>query len=52
MALELEAGNDFWKQYAVDEEKRQAGAGIQTIKLDGDEAKAFVDTAYSVAWAA
>ena len=24
MALELEAGNDFWKQYAVDEEKRQA----------------------------
>ena len=29
MALELEAGNDFWKQYAVDEEKRQAGAGIQ-----------------------
>jgi len=52
MALELEAGNDFWKQYAVDEEKRQAGAGIQAIKLDGDEAKAFVDTAYSVAWAA
>ncbi|CAN7758839.1 TRAP transporter substrate-binding protein DctP [Bradyrhizobium sp. LjRoot220] len=52
MALELEAGNDFWKQYAVDEEKRQAAAGIQTIKLDGDEAKAFVDTAYSVAWAA
>lgn len=52
MALELEAGNDFWKQYAVDEEKRQAAAGIQTIKLDGDEAKAFVDTAYGVAWAA
>lgn len=52
MALELEAGNGFWKQYAVDEEKRQADAGIQTIKLDGDKAKVFVDTAYSVAWAA
>src|SRR5438874_2868387 len=52
MALELEAGNNFWKQYAADEEKRQADAGIQTIKLDGDKAKFFVDTAYSVAWVA
>ena len=52
MALELEAGNSFWKQYAADEEKRQADAGIQTINLDGDKAKVFVDTAYSVAWAA
>lgn len=52
MALELEAGNSFWEQYAADEEKRQADAGIQTINLDGDKAKVFIDTAYSVAWAA
>ena len=39
MALELEAGNSIWKQYAADEEKRQADAGIATIKLDADKAR-------------
>ena len=31
--------------------KRQADAGIQTIKLDGENAKVFLDKAYEAGWA-
>ena len=32
------------------ERERQAQAGIQPIRLEGDEAKRFVDRAYQVGW--
>jgi len=47
----LEAQNDFWKQYADDETKRQAQAGLKTIKFDTATAKQYVDRAYDVGWA-
>ena len=49
-ALALEGQNDFWKTYAQDEIKRQAQAGIQVIRLEGAEAKRYIDTAYKVGW--
>lgn len=50
-AAALEAQNDFWKQYADDEIKRQAQAGIKTIRFDPATAKQYVDRAYEVGWA-
>jgi TRAP-type C4-dicarboxylate transport system substrate-binding protein len=50
-ALVLEGQNDFWKTFAHDEIKRQAQAGIQVIRLEGAEAKHYVDKAYEAAWA-
>lgn len=52
MAFELEQQNVRWTQYALEETKRQGGAGIQAILLDDAQTKAFVDKAYEVAWAA
>jgi hypothetical protein len=49
--LALEAMNGFWSQYAKDETARQEKAGIQTIRLDSADAKAFVDKAYDAGWA-
>ncbi len=50
-AAALEAQNDFWKQYADDETRRQAQAGIKTITFDAATAKEYVDRAYDVGWA-
>lgn len=50
-AAALEAQNDFWKQYADDETKRQAQAGLKTIRFDAATAKQYVDRAYDVGWA-
>ena len=50
-ALALEGQNDFWKTYAQEETARQAQAGIQVIRLEGAEAKHYVDRAYEAAWA-
>lgn len=50
-ALALEGQNDFWKTFAQDEIKRQAQAGIQVIRLEGADAKQYVDKAYEAAWA-
>ncbi|HEU0199867.1 MAG TPA: TRAP transporter substrate-binding protein DctP [Burkholderiaceae bacterium] len=50
-ALALESRNDFWKQYAQQETERQAKAGIQVIRLDGPQAKQYIDKAYEAAWA-
>jgi TRAP-type C4-dicarboxylate transport system substrate-binding protein len=48
----LEAENTFWAKYAADETQRQEKAGIQAIKFDAANAKAFRAKAYEVAWAA
>ena len=50
-ALALEGQNDFWKTYAQDEIKRQAQAGIQVIRFEGDQAKQYVERAYETGWA-
>ena len=50
-ALALEGQNDFWKAYAQDEIKRQAQAGIQVIRFEGDQAKQYVERAYETGWA-
>jgi TRAP-type C4-dicarboxylate transport system substrate-binding protein len=50
-ALAFEAQNDYWKTYAQDEIKRQAQAGIQTIRFEGAQARQYVDRAYEAAWA-
>src|SRR5512145_2662544 len=42
-ALAFEGQNDFWKAYAQDETRRQAKAGIKVIKLEGAQAKQYVD---------
>ena len=39
--LALEAQNTFWTQYAADEIARQDKAGIQTIKFDAADTKAY-----------
>jgi TRAP-type C4-dicarboxylate transport system substrate-binding protein len=52
MAGELEQQNDYWKQYAVEEAKRQSEAGIQTVKFDDEQTKVYLNKAYEVAWAA
>jgi TRAP-type transport system periplasmic protein len=45
--LALEAMNSHWRKLNAEETKKQADAGIQSIKFD----RAYVDKAYEVAWA-
>ncbi len=47
----LEAQNEYWKQYNDEETKKQAQAGIQTIKFDDATSKAYLARAYDVGWA-
>lgn len=49
--LASEAENDFWKRNSEEETKRQAAAGIQTIRFDTATSKHYLDTAYEVGWA-
>lgn len=49
--LASEAENDFWKRNNEAETKRQAAAGIQTIRFDAATSKQYVDKAYEVGWA-
>jgi TRAP-type transport system periplasmic protein len=50
--LAYEKQNDFWKSYNQNEAKRQAEAGIQTIKFDAAASKAYVEKAKEIGWAA
>ena len=50
--LALEAQNLRWKKFAEEEAERQAQAGIQVIRFDPAQAKAYRDKAYEVGWAA
>jgi TRAP-type C4-dicarboxylate transport system substrate-binding protein len=50
-ALNFEGRNDFWKAYAQEEVKRQAAAGIQTIRFDDATSKKYVQQAYETGWA-
>lgn len=50
-ALSLESRNGIWAAYAAEETKRQAAAGIQTIKFDGATSKAYVAKAREAGWA-
>jgi TRAP-type C4-dicarboxylate transport system substrate-binding protein len=51
-ALWIEGQNSaFWSAEVERETRRQAEAGIQTIKLNGADAKKFLDTAYETGWA-
>jgi TRAP-type C4-dicarboxylate transport system substrate-binding protein len=50
-ALALEGQNDFWKTYAQEETARQAQAGIQVIRFEGEQAKLYVERAYEAGWA-
>lgn len=50
-AIGLEGRNGIWNAYAAEETKRQAAAGIQTIKFDAATSKVYVDKAYEAAWA-
>ena len=47
----LENRNEYWKIYAQQETERQAKAGIQVIRLQGAQAKEYVDKAYEAGWA-
>jgi TRAP-type C4-dicarboxylate transport system substrate-binding protein len=47
----LENRNDYWKIYGQQETERQAKAGIQVIRLQGAQAKEYVDKAYESGWA-
>jgi TRAP-type C4-dicarboxylate transport system substrate-binding protein len=47
----LENRNDYWKIYGQQETERQAKAGIQAIRLQGAQAKEYVDKAYEAGWA-
>lgn len=49
--LASEALNDDWKRDNEEETKRQATAGIQTIKFDAATSKQYLDKAYEVGWA-
>jgi TRAP-type C4-dicarboxylate transport system substrate-binding protein len=49
--LAFEAENDFWKRDSEEETKRQAAAGIQTIRFDAATSKQYIDKAYEVGWA-
>ena len=42
-ALALERQNDFWKSYAESETRRQAQAGIETIRFEGAQARQYLD---------
>jgi TRAP-type C4-dicarboxylate transport system substrate-binding protein len=49
--LAFEAENEFWKRDSEDETRRQAAAGIQTIRFDAATSKQYLDKAYEVGWA-
>ena len=49
-ALAYEQQNNFWKSYNQNEAKRQADAGIQTIKLDGAAGASYYAKAYQAGW--
>lgn len=49
--LAFEAQNDFWKRDNEAETRRQAEAGIETIKFDPAVAKQYVEKANEVGWA-
>ena len=49
--LASEADNGFWLRNNEAETKRQAAAGIQTIKFDAATSKQYYDKAYEVGWA-
>jgi len=49
--LASEALNDDWKRDNDEETRRQAAAGIQTIKFDAATSKQYLDKAYEVGWA-
>jgi TRAP-type C4-dicarboxylate transport system substrate-binding protein len=49
--LAFEAENNFWIGDSEAEVKRQAAAGIQTIRFDAATSKQYVDKAYEVGWA-
>jgi len=49
--LTFEAQNSEWKRYADEETKRQAQAGIQTIRFDDADARAYRARAYEAGWA-
>ena len=51
-ALAYEKQNDFWKSYNEQEAKRQAQAGIQTIRFDAATSKQYVEKAKEIGWAA
>jgi TRAP-type C4-dicarboxylate transport system substrate-binding protein len=50
-AQAFERQNDFWKSYAESETRRQAQAGIETIRFEGAQARQYLDRAYEAAWA-
>jgi TRAP-type C4-dicarboxylate transport system substrate-binding protein len=50
-AISLESRNGIWAAYTQEEMKRQAAAGIQTIRFDPAQTKLYVDKAYETAWA-
>jgi TRAP-type C4-dicarboxylate transport system substrate-binding protein len=50
--LAFERQNDFWKSYNQNETKRQADAGIQTIRFDAATSRAYVQQANDIGWAA
>jgi TRAP-type C4-dicarboxylate transport system substrate-binding protein len=50
-ALALESMNTAWRKLNAEDTKRQAQAGIQTIKFDSAAAKAYYAKAYDIAWA-
>ena len=49
--LASEAENGFWMRNNEAETKRQAAAGIQTIKFDAATSKKYREKAYEVGWA-
>jgi TRAP-type C4-dicarboxylate transport system substrate-binding protein len=50
-ALALESMNTAWRKLNEEDTKRQAQAGIQTIKFDSAASKAYYNKAYDIAWA-
>jgi TRAP-type C4-dicarboxylate transport system substrate-binding protein len=50
--LVLEERNDYWQQYAEEEIRKQASAGIRSIRFDQQTTKEYIDKAYEVGWAA
>src|SRR5213593_959391 len=50
-ALAYEGQNEFWKSYNLNEARRQAQAGIQTISFDAETSRKYVQQANEVGWA-
>lgn len=50
-AMAFEKQNDFWAQFGQDEIKRQAAAGIQTLRFEGAQRTEFLNKAYEAGWA-